>query len=137
MNVLIADDHPNLTELEHLIINDFDTQKHSIYLVNNGLDALHFLHKSGDFSRSPDIDLLFVDERMPRMSGIELLINIKQEKYNVYPIFILLSDADYSNEMIESFHRNGASAVMDRNRFWRRLGEVFSYWDQFIKLPNR
>jgi response regulator RpfG family c-di-GMP phosphodiesterase len=63
LKILIVDDEPaNLRSLERLFREDYD-----VLTAPSGADAIQLLH------RHDDVALLITDQRMPEMTGIELL----------------------------------------------------------------
>ncbi len=68
--ILIVDDNPNMSSLlaEMLEVFHYDAIR-----ANDGHDALEKINKN-------DIAMVITDMRMPRMSGLELLQNIKERK---------------------------------------------------------
>jgi signal transduction histidine kinase len=67
-SVLVVDDEPDALDIfQDLFGNDYQ-----IFTAQNGRDAL-------DQMKTHDIHLVFTDERMPGMSGVELLEHVKTE----------------------------------------------------------
>src|SRR4051812_27839372 len=72
--ILIVDDEPHTRDaLIRTLNKDFE-----ILIASNGGEALQVLEKA------PDVTIVVTDERMPGISGIELLSQIK----NAYPKII-------------------------------------------------
>lgn len=68
MNCVIIDDEPLAIQIIEKYIEDvpFLNVKQTF---NNGLDAMNLLHKD-------DVDLLFLDINMPKITGLELLMSL-------------------------------------------------------------
>ena len=71
LKILIAED--NYTNQKVILGFLHKIGFENVYLVDNGLDCLTFLKKN-------KIDLCFIDIKMPVLNGIELLLNIKNQK---------------------------------------------------------
>ena len=100
LKVIIIDDHTLFREgLQRLLVrHDIDVTAS----VSNGEDGYKAIEKN-----TPDIVLL--DLRMPNISGIEVLKNIRQTRKNL-PV-VMLTTSDDEKDLIEAF-RNGASGYL-------------------------
>jgi DNA-binding NtrC family response regulator len=86
--VLIVDDNPNMSSLLAEMLEVFDCASD---LANDGHQALSKLAE-GDFS------MLITDMRMPNMTGLELLKEVKS-RYPKLPVVLI---SGYSGGQIES-----------------------------------
>jgi len=83
LNVLLVDDHPNiLIALERMLRNEY-----GIFTAIDGKNALEIMEKH-------DIAIVLADYRMPEMSGIELLENVK----HMYPGAIRMIFSGYIDQ---------------------------------------
>jgi DNA-binding NtrC family response regulator len=77
LNALIVDDEPDMLDfLERALRRRFRVQR-----ANNPEEALEFLDKS-------EFDLLLTDQKMPKMSGLELLEKIEGQHPNLVKVLI-------------------------------------------------
>ena len=74
LNILIAEDHPRALQLLRTILRDLGV--HQVFTAKDGREAQSFLDQADDL-----IDLIICDWNMPRMTGLELL----QQVRTVYP----------------------------------------------------
>lgn len=86
--ILIVDDNPNMSSLLSEMLEVFDYQS---VRAGDGNEALNEL-KSNDFS------MVITDMRMPNMTGLELLKEVKS-KYPKVPVVII---SGYSSSQIEA-----------------------------------
>jgi two-component system nitrate/nitrite response regulator NarL len=100
LKVIIIDDHTLFREgLQRLLVrHDIDVTAS----VSNGEDGYKAIEKN-----TPDIVLL--DLRMPSVSGIEVLKNIRQTRKNL-PV-VMLTTSDDEKDLIDAL-RNGASGYL-------------------------
>ena len=104
IKVIIIDDHTLFREgLQRLLVrHEIDV----ISSVSNGNEGLKSIE-----DKNPDIVLL--DLRMPDISGIEVLKNIRQLQKNL-PV-VMLTTSDHEKDLIEAL-RNGASGYLLKDR---------------------
>jgi len=76
-----------------------------IATFENGRDAMNYL-------RNNEVDLIFSDINMPKMNGIQLCKQLKEEKINTK--IIMLSMYEDDNIIKEAF-ANGANAYLSKN----------------------
>ncbi len=87
-NILWADDEIDLLKPHILFLND---KGYDITPVNSGADAI-------DKFESNNFDLVFLDENMPGMSGLETLALIKANKPSTPVVMITKSEEEYIME---------------------------------------
>lgn len=94
--VLICDDEEGLRESFKLILSD----KYQLSFATNGLEALDMLEKN-------DVpDLVILDIKMPKLSGLEILKKIKAKQPKL-PVIIVTGYQ--SVEMAQEALRSGAA----------------------------
>ena len=87
--ILIVDDEPLVLEA---IVNVISTLEVDIVTAKNGKAALDIVH-------SQPIDVVITDLKMPEMSGIEFLTQLRKEHYGTLVIFVTVyGDRDLVRE---------------------------------------
>ncbi|MFZ5631950.1 MAG: response regulator [Bacillota bacterium] len=95
LDVLVVDDQPGVRYLLDVIISE---EGHRVRLAKNGLEAVEAVKVSKP-------DLVFMDVRMPQMSGIEALGRIKIISPETE---VVLMTAYISDETVQMARNNGA-----------------------------
>ena len=85
IEILWVDDEIDLLK-PHIIF--LETKGYTVQTANNGNDAIEIV-------RNSDIDLVFLDENMPGLSGLETLSEIKDIKPNLPAVMITKSEEEY------------------------------------------
>ena len=88
VKILWADDEIELLK-PHVIF--LQTKGYNVRTANNGNDALEQV-------KSEHFDLVFLDENMPGMSGLDTLIEIKKHKKSLPVIMITKSEEEHIME---------------------------------------
>jgi len=108
--VLFVDDEPMASiTFKHLFKDDF-----TIYTASNGKDALEVLE------RHPEIALVVTDQRMPVMSGLELLMHVAEK----YPKMINVLVTAYTDLAL-------VIEAINKGNIFRYIGKP--YEEEFLK----
>jgi two-component system response regulator len=110
----------------------------SIHTVSDGVEAMDFLHRDGEFRGVPRPDLILLNLNLPRMDGREVLAEIKGDvALKAIPVVILTWSS--SQEDILRTYNLQASAYLtkpvDLDQFLRVVGSIGEYWTANVKLP--
>ena len=88
LSILWADDEIDLLKPHVLFLQD---KGYDVKTVSNGLDAI-------DQVKNQNYDIIFLDENMPGLSGLETLVKIKNINSNIPVIMITKSEEEYIME---------------------------------------
>lgn len=88
VNILWADDEIEMLKPHILFLKN---KGYEVHKVTNGLDAI-------DACRNTDFDIIFLDENMPGISGLEALAQIKTIKPDVPVVMITKSEEEHIME---------------------------------------
>ncbi|MCB0795188.1 MAG: PglZ domain-containing protein [Flavobacteriales bacterium] len=121
VNILWADDEIDLLRPHVLFLQE---KGYSVDTVNNGLDAVEHVDKN-------DYDIIFLDENMPGLSGLETLSRIKGAKPLVPVVMITKSEEEHimeeaigskiSDYLIKPVNPNQILLTLKKNLDERRL----------------
>lgn len=106
--------------------------------VEDGLQALAYLHQSPPYQNGDRPDLILLDLNMPRMDGRETLREIKGDpRLQQIPVVVLTSSDD-DRDILTSYDQRANSFVtkpLDLHQFQHVLNELKQYWFCVVKLP--
>jgi CheY-like chemotaxis protein len=88
VNILWADDEIELLKPHILFL---ESKGYNVVAVNNGASAV-------DENREKDFDIIFLDENMPGITGLEALSRIKKDKPHVPVVMITKSEEEHIME---------------------------------------
>lgn len=144
-NILLVDDEENiLNSLVRALSND----DYRILTANSAIEALEVL-------KNEDVQVIITDQRMPNMTGSELLKKVKETNPNVITMILSgYADFDAVKEAINQGHIYKFLSKPWDNAFLREQvheaviqsqvrksmeseREKLLYWDKLTGLPNR
>ena len=123
INVLLVED----TE-EHAVLMKRALERGRLvprlFWVKDGKEALDFLHHQGayaDAAAHPRPDVILLDLKLPKVSGLEILANIKgDENLKIVPV-VILTASDEGKDIIKSY-QEGASSYFTKSVLFLNKG---------------
>lgn len=110
-----------------------------LYSIQNSESVMDYLinHDTKYSSEKPDIVIL--DTKMPRLSGISLLKKIKNTHQLKNIPVIMLTNSVRSKDMLDAY-ANYASSFIQKNsdlfEFYEEINLLLEYWSKVVILPN-
>ncbi|MBN1864641.1 MAG: response regulator [Victivallales bacterium] len=91
INVFMVDDNPDDIELTLEAFRETQSEYgFSFDVAQDGIEAMDYLRKNGDFASRPTPDIILLDLNMPRMNGFEVLAELKKDpELKNIPVVIL------------------------------------------------
>ncbi|HEX2967679.1 MAG TPA: response regulator [Bacteroidales bacterium] len=139
IDILIVEDNPGDARLIKEVLND-DRVFSSLYLVNDGVEAMSFLHNEGRYSKMPRPDLIILDLNLPKKDGREVLAEIKNdEELKHIPVVIMtISQAEEDILRTYKLHANCyITKSIDLNEFIKVIKSIEDFWFSIVKLPPK
>lgn len=139
ITVLLLEDNPADVELtreafgeEKLVVN--------LEVVTDGAAASDYLHQRGRYADAKVPDLIVLDLNVPRVSGMDILAEIKSnDALRAIPVVILTSSQSETD--IVSSYKLGAncyvSKPLDFSAFLNIVKTIENFWFTVVKLPPR
>ena len=139
IDILLVEDNPGDVRLTQEALKDAKVLN-EVFVVQDGVKAMQFLHRKGSFSNVPMPDLILLDLNLPRKDGREVLAEIKQDpKLKHIPVVILTtSKADEDIIRTYNLHANAyITKPVDLNRFIEIIHTLEEFWFSIVKLPPK
>src|SRR5580704_19021772 len=109
-----------------------------LHIARDGMEAMAFLGREGDYAEAPRPDLILLDLNLPKMDGREVLVRIKaHDSLKTIPTVILsTSDAEAD---IRISYQHGANCYFKKpvewNAFVTLVKSINEFWLTMVKLP--
>jgi len=138
IEILLAEDNEDDTVL---LLEAFEGADNLVLacVVEDGVEAMAYLRREGEYSEKPLPHLLLLDINMPRKNGFEVLHEIKADvQLRALPIVILTTST--SPEDVTRSYAGGACSFISKPSSpgdMAELAEHFStYWRTSAQLPT-
>ena len=140
IHILLVEDNPDdvlLTKLAFEEINTNDGMR--IHVVEDGEEALRFLRREGKYKQSPRPRLILLDLNLPKIPGIEVLEQIKQDSHLKNIPVAVLTTSTYEEDILKSYQRHANCYItkpMDLEAFVEVAKTLQHFWFSVVTLPQ-
>ncbi len=136
--VLLVEDEPADVHLTRLAFKEGRLLV-DVHDVPDGLEALAFLQREGQYQQAPRPDLILLDLNMPRMDGKTFLKRFKAlEALQRIPV-VILTTSEAESDIVESYDLGAAGFIVkpvDIDQFIRSIQALEDYWLTLVKRPD-
>lgn len=123
--VVVVEDNPDHQMLLSRAINK-TAHTPDVLMLNDGAELVEFIQNP--YNRKPD--LIILDIKMPKMSGLEALKRLKQSDYKTSPV-LLMTTSNMRSDIVEAYTLGAASYICKSDNVMRwncMLKEALDYW---------
>ena len=139
VEILLVEDNPGDVRLTQEALKDGDIPHH-LHVVNDGEEAMSYLHRQWPFDSVPRPDLILLDLNLPKKDGRQVLEDVKTDpELRQIPIVVLTtSRADYDIASAYDLQANCyIQKPVDLNQFWTIVRWIEKFWLSTAALPSR
>jgi chemotaxis family two-component system response regulator Rcp1 len=137
INILLVEDNPGDARLAKEALKDSKLLNH-LDIVSDGVEAIDYIHKQGQYNDAPRPDLILLDLNLPRKDGREVLKELKEDdNYKRIPVVILtISKAE--EDILRSYNLHANCFItkpIDLEQFINVVQSIQEFWFRIVKLP--
>jgi two-component system, chemotaxis family, response regulator Rcp1 len=137
LEVLLVEDSPGDVRLTQEALKDAKVHI-NLRVVRDGIDAMAFLMREGEYATAPRPDLILLDLNLPKKDGREVLREIKEnQELKSIPVVILTTSASEA-DILRSYllHANCyITKPVNLDGFLTVVKSIDSFWLSVVKLP--
>ena len=108
-------------------------------MATDGIEALAFLKREGDYIFCPRPDLILLDLNMPKMDGRELLAILKvDEDFKTIPV-VILTTSNTEGDITKSYQLSAncyLSKPVQLDEFEALVKSISDFWLTKVSLPK-
>jgi len=139
VEILVVEDSPTEALLTQAALRQAKVW-HNVHLVEDGEEALAFLHREDPYAHAPRPDLILLDLNLPRKDGREVLAEIKVDPdLRVIPVVVLTTSKD-EGDVLKAYglHTNCyITKPVDFGQFTEIVQAIAHFWFTVVALPRR
>jgi CheY-like chemotaxis protein len=138
IRILMAEDN----EMDVFLVRAaFEQGRLAVHLdvTENGVDALAYLRREGEYASAQRPDLVILDINMPRMDGLSTLGAIRADPALRSLPVVMLTTSDAETDVIRSYE-NFANAYIVKpvsmDNFFAVVKTFEDFWFSVVRLPR-
>ena len=137
IEILLVEDNP----VDVMITkNAFNAGRvcNNLHVVEDGEEAMDFLHKRGKYSSAPTPEIILLDLNLPKKDGREILAEVKADpSLRRIPVIVLTTSED-KEDIWRSYDLQANCFItkpVDTEQFSKALERVGEFWFSVVRLP--
>lgn len=136
--ILLIED--NLGDIR-LILEAFRESKFSCNLttVNNGVEAINYLHRTDNYTDVPRPDFILLDLNLPKKDGREVLAEVKKTSSLQSIPVVILTSSEARQDIVNSYALQAncyVSKSVDVETLIQNVQCLTEFWFNVAKLPR-
>lgn len=111
----------------------------NLNVVNNGEEAMAYLHRIPPFENAASPDLILLDLNLPKKNGFSVLEEVKQDTELLQIPIVVLSTSQSDEDIARSYRLRAncfVSKPSDLDRFVGVIRSITSFWLDTVRLPK-
>ncbi|MEH2200891.1 MAG: response regulator [Nostoc sp.] len=137
IEVLLVEDNPGDAQLTRIALEDSKISIH-LNVVEDGVEAMAFLRKQGQYITVAHPDIVLLDLNLPRKDGREVLAEIKaDEKLKRIPV-VVLTTSQAEEDILKAYNLSANCYItkpVDFDQFVKIVQSIENFWFAIVKLP--
>jgi two-component system, chemotaxis family, response regulator Rcp1 len=137
IEILLVEDSVDDAEVTMQVLQE-GRIRNRVRWVEDGEEAMAFLRREGRHAGAVRPDLILLDLRLPRMSGQEVLAEIKQNpQWKRIPVVIMTSSDD-EKDILKAYDHHANCYVtkpIDIDKFIEAVRGIEEFWLSVVHLP--
>lgn len=137
IEILLVEDSPSDTELTVEALREAKI-RNSLSIVEDGVQAMQFLRRQGQYANAARPDLILLDLNLPRKDGREVLAEIKADQTLAAIPVVVLTCSTSERDLLRAQELQADSYItkpVELMRFLEVVREVESFYLFVVALP--
>ena len=139
IEILLVEDNAGDARLAQEALKDSKIINH-VSVVDDGVEAMAFLHRQGKYAKSPRPDLVLLDLNMPKKDGREVLGEMKAaDTLKRIPV-VVLTTSKAEEDIAKSYDLHANCYItkpIDLEQFMKVVKSIEDFWLTVVQLPPR
>ena len=138
-DILLVEDNPGDVRLTEEALKE-GKFCNTLHVVHDGVEALAFLMREGQYAGAPRPDLIMLDLNLPRKDGREVLADIKtDERLKRIPV-VILTTSKSEEDILRSYDLHANCYItkpVDFDQFINVVRSIEGFWLSVVMLPQQ
>ena len=110
-----------------------------LHVVGDGVEAIEFLRREGQYAEAPRPDLILLDLNLPRRDGRQVLAEVKGDADLRRIPIVVLTTSEAEEDILRSYdlHANAyVTKPVDFDRFVAVIQQIDEFFISVVRLPT-
>lgn len=137
IDILLVEDNPADVRLTREALKEAKVGN-QLHVVEDGVEAMRFLRREGEFNDVPRPDLIMLDLNLPKKDGREVLEEIKVDPVLKTIPVVVLTTSHAEEDIVRSYNLHANCYVtkpVDLDQFIRIVKSIEDFWLTIVRLP--
>jgi len=139
IEILLVEDNPGDVRLTREALKDARVAN-TLHVVEDGVDALDYLYRRGQYCDAPRPHLVLLDLNLPKKNGREVLAEIKaDERLKRIPV-VILTTSQAEEDILRAYNLHANCYItkpVDFTQFTKIVKTIEDFWLTIVTLPPR
>jgi CheY-like chemotaxis protein len=135
--ILLVEDSPSDAELTRAAFQEGKIDN-NLHHVTNGVAALAFLRREGEFAAAPRPDLVLLDLNLPKKGGLEVLRDMRADPQLHHLVVVVLTTSRDEKDVLDAYGLNVNAYItkpVDIEQFFRTIACLDKFFLRVVTLP--
>ena len=138
IEILLVEDNPGDVRLTREALKDAKV-RNNLHVVDDGVKALQYLRREPGYEDAVRPDLILLDLNLPKMSGREVLQEIKTDPALLQIPVVVLTSSEAEQDIAKAYELHANCFVtkpVDLDRFIQVVRSLEDFWLTIVRLPQ-
>ena len=137
IDILLVEDSPADVLITREAFAEFKIVN-TLYVVEDGVEAMAFLNQDGKYASVPRPDLILLDLNLPRKNGREVLAEVKNDpRLKNIPV-VILTTSHSEQDVLEAYDQHANCYIVKPvgfENFVEAVKTIHQFWFSVVTLP--
>jgi chemotaxis family two-component system response regulator Rcp1 len=138
IDILMVEDNPGDARLTREALKESKVCN-NLHHVSDGVEAMAFLRKEGEFGNAPTPDIILLDLNLPRKDGRQVLAELKAIPHLKHIPVVVLTTSEAEQDIVKSYELHANCYItkpVDLDKFVDIIRGIENFWLSIVKLPQ-
>lgn len=138
VHLLLIEDNPDDVEFTREAFRDAKVCV-NLEVASDGVEALAFLRKEGQYADAPRPDLVLLDLNLPKKKGLEVLAEMRADEGLKRLPVVILTASSAEEDILKSYDLNANSYItkpVDLAGLTEVVKAIDEFWFTVVRLPS-
>lgn len=139
IEILLVEDNPGDVRLTREALKDARVAN-TLHVVEDGVAALDYLYRRGQYSDVPRPHLVLLDLNLPKKNGREVLAEIKSDDLLKRIPVVILTTSQAEEDVLRAYNLHANCYItkpVDFTQFTKIVKTIEDFWLTIVTLPPR